>query len=133
MTPSYLPAVGTYSQKFNQIYGKMPGMMGADTYDAFYIAKAAIEQAGTLDKAAVKTAIENTNLNQMLIMTQSGKIQFSPGVNYHEISPVTFVEQLKWDTTTNQLVSQIVWPASAGGINLKQADFTLPDGYVAGK
>ncbi len=133
MTPSYLPAVGSYSQKFNQIYGKMPGMMGADTYDAFYIAKAAIEQAGTLDKASVRTAIEKTNLNQMLIMTQSGKIQFSTGINYHEISPITFVEQLKWDTTTNQLVSQIVWPASAAGISLKQADFTLPDGYVAGQ
>ena len=30
----------------------MPGMMGADTYDAFYIAKDAIERAGTVDKAA---------------------------------------------------------------------------------
>ena len=44
----------------------MPGMMGADTYDAFYIAKDAIERAGTVDKAAVRTAIENTNLDQML-------------------------------------------------------------------
>jgi branched-chain amino acid transport system substrate-binding protein len=133
MTPSYLPAVQTYSEKFNQTYGKMPGMMGADTYDAFYIAKAAIEQAGTLDKAAVRTAIENTNMDQMLILTQTGKIQFSTGVNYHEISPVTFIEQLKWDSSQNQLISQIVWPASAGGTNLKQVDFALPDGYVAGQ
>jgi branched-chain amino acid transport system substrate-binding protein len=133
MTPSYLPAVGAYSQKFNQTYGKMPGMMGADTYDAFYVAKDAIERAGTVDKATVRTAIENTNMNQMLIMTQSGKIQFSTGVNYHEISPLTFIEQFKWDATTSQLQSQIVWPASAGGVTLKQADFALPDGYVAGQ
>ena len=133
MTPSYLEAVGTYSQKFNQTYGKMPGMMGADTYDAFYIAKDAIERAGSIDKATVRTAIENTNMNQMLIMTQTGKIQFSKGENYHEIDPVTFIEQLKWDTTSNQLKSQIVWPASAAGITLKQVDFTLPTGYVAGK
>jgi branched-chain amino acid transport system substrate-binding protein len=134
MTPSYLPAVGTYSQKFNQIYGKMPGMMGADTYDAFYVAKDAVERAGTVDKAAVRTAIENTNLDQKLILTQSGKIQFSTGVNYHEISPVTFIEQLKWDSTSNQLKSQIVWPAqAAGGINLKQVDFSLPEGYVPGQ
>jgi branched-chain amino acid transport system substrate-binding protein len=133
MMPSYVPAVGTYSQKFSQTYEKTAGMMGADTYDAFYIAKDAIERAGTVDKASVRTAIETTNLDQMLIMTQSGKIQFSTGVNYHEISPVTFVEQFKWDTTSNRLVSQIVWPASAGGINLKQADFALPDGYVAGQ
>jgi ABC-type branched-subunit amino acid transport system substrate-binding protein len=133
MTPSYLPAVGTYSEKFNQLYGKMPGMMGADTYDAFYIAQDAIQRAGTVDKATVRTAIEDTNLNQKLLLTQSGKIQFSTGVNYHEISPVTFIEQFKWDSTSNQLKSQIVWPAQAAGTNLKQADFALPAGYVPGQ
>jgi len=132
MVPSYIPAVGTYSQKFNQTYNAVPGMMGADTYDAFYIAKNAIERAGTLDKASVREAIEKTNMNQMLIMTQTGKVQFSTGANYHEISPVTFIEQLKWDSTTNTLKSQIVWPTTAAGITLKQTDFTLPTGYVAG-
>jgi branched-chain amino acid transport system substrate-binding protein len=132
MNPSYLPQVQTYSQKFNQTYNVYPGMMGADTYDAVYIAKAAIESAGTLNKAAVRQAIENTNMNQMLIMTQSGKIQFSTGINYHEISPVTFIEQLKWDSTNSKLTSQIVWPQTVAGINLKQVDFTLPTGYVPG-
>jgi branched-chain amino acid transport system substrate-binding protein len=110
MTPSYSTAVQTYTEKFNQAYPHvMPGMMGADTYDAFYIAKDAIERAGTVDKAAVRTAIENTNLEQKLILTQSGKIQFSTAVNYHEIEPITFIEQLKWDSTANHLKSQIVW------------------------
>ncbi len=67
--PSYSSAVQTYSQKFNQTYHVAPGMMGVDTYDAFYIAKNAIENAGTIDKAAVRQAIENTNMNQRLIMT----------------------------------------------------------------
>ena len=133
MTPSYLPAVGIYSEKFKSLYGVYPGMMGADTYDAFYIAKAAIESAGTLDKAAVRTAIENTDLPQSLVMTESGRIRFSTGVNYHEISPVTFIEQLYWDSASNQLKSRIVWsPVSPGGITLKQADFALPTGYQAG-
>ena len=131
--PSYLPAVQTYSLKFNQTYNVMPGMMGVDTYDAFYIAKNAIENAGTVDKAAVRQAIEDTNMNQMLIMTTTGKINFSTGVNYHEIDPVTFMEQLKWNAETNKLESQIVWPASAPGIsNFKQADFSLPTGYQSG-
>jgi hypothetical protein len=107
--------------------------MGVDTYDAFYIAKNAIQNAGTVDKAAVRQAIEDTNMNQRLILTHSGKIQFSTGVNYHEISPVTFMEQLKWNPTTSKLESQIIWPATEAGItNFKQADFKLPTDYQAG-
>ena len=132
MTPSYSTVVQTYAQNFDKAYPHvMPGMMGADTYDAFYIAKAAIEKAGTVDKAAVRTAIENTNLPQMLIQTTTGKIEFSTGVDYHEISPITFIEQLKWDSTNSHLTSQIVW-APSGSSNLKQADFKLPTGYLSG-
>ena len=81
MTPSYSTVVGNYAKAFDKAYPHvMPGMMGADTYDAFYIAKDAIERAGTVDKATVRTAIENTNLDQMLIQTKTGKIQFSTGV-----------------------------------------------------
>lgn len=132
MIPSYLTKVGEYSQKFQELYDEMPGMMGADTYDAFYIAKDAIERAGTVDKAKVRDAIEQTSMDIMLILTKTGKIEFSTGTNYHEIEPVTFIEQLYWDTTTNELKSRIVWPATAGGANLKQADFVLPTGYEAG-
>jgi branched-chain amino acid transport system substrate-binding protein len=133
MSPSYLTAVEEYSEKFLELYDVYPGMMGADTYDAFYIAKDAIERAGTLDKAEVRTAIETTDLPQMLIMTESGRIRFSTGINYHEVSPVTFIEQLFWDSANNSLMSVIVWsPFSPGGMELKQADFTLPTGYQAG-
>jgi branched-chain amino acid transport system substrate-binding protein len=133
MTPSYSTVVGNYAKAFDKAYPHvMPGMMGADTYDAVYIAKDAIQSAGTVDKAAVRTAIENTNLDQMLIQTKTGKIQFSTGVNYHEIDPITFIEQLKWDASTSHLSSQIVW-SPPGSTNLKQADFVLPTGYKAGQ
>jgi branched-chain amino acid transport system substrate-binding protein len=132
-TPSYSAAVQAYSEKFNQLYGVMPGMMGVDTYDSFYIAKAAIESAGTINKADVRQAIEDTNMDQKLILTTSGKIQFSTDVNYHEIGPVTFMEQLKWNSQTSKLESQIIWPASVPGISdFKQADFVLPTGYQPG-
>ena len=133
MDPSYSTAVQTYTEKFNQLYPHvMPGMMGADTYDAFFIAKDAIERAGTVDKAEVRDAIEDTNLDQKLILTKSTKIQFSTDINYHEIEPITFIEQLKWDSTNNHLTSQIVW-TPPGTSNIKQADFTLPTGYIAGQ
>ncbi len=132
MSPSYSTAVGNYAAKFNQTYGVMPGMMGADTYDAFYIAKAAIEAAGNLDKPSVRTAIENIDLPQMLIQTASGRIKFSTGENYHEIGPITFIEQLTWDEAKSQLKSQIVW-APEGVQGLKQTDFVLPTGYEPGQ
>ena len=108
MNPSYLPLIPQFVQKYNQTYNVLPGMMGADTYDAFYIAKAAIESAGTVDKAAVRSAIEQTNLNDMLLITANGKIQFSTGVNYHEIDAVTFIEQLKYNSTIEECRSVIV-------------------------
>jgi branched-chain amino acid transport system substrate-binding protein len=128
--PYYLPGMQSYISRFNSTYGVTPGMMGADTYDAFYIAKAAIESAGTLDKAAVRAAIEQVNLNDMLIITKTGKIQFSTGVNYHEIDPVTFIEQLQWNATLNQCTPKIVWPASVPEVGtIQQATFKLPSGY----
>ena len=132
MTPSYSTVVENYAKNFDKAYPHvMPGMMGADTYDAVYIAKDAIQRAGTVDKATVRTAIENTKLDQMLIQTMTGKIEFSTGVNYHEIDPVTFIEQLTWDASTSHLTSQIVW-SPPGSTNLKQADFVLPTGYESG-
>jgi ABC-type branched-subunit amino acid transport system substrate-binding protein len=111
----------------------MPGVNGAVTYDAFYIAKDAIERAGTVDKAAVKDALVATDMQESLLITKSGRIQFDSGVNYHEINAQTFMEQLIWDASQNTLVAKIVWPATVPGIsNFKQTDFVLPDGYVAG-
>ncbi len=128
--PFYLPDMEAYVNSFKNAYGVVPGMMGADTYDAFFIAKAAIEKAGTVDKVAVRTAIEQTNLDDMLIITETGKIEFSTGVNYHEIAPVTFIEQLQWDATANQLKPSIVWPQSVPGVGTIQQDqFVLPAGY----
>ncbi len=57
--PFYLSTMNTYVADYKAKYGQVPGMMGADTYDAFYIAKDAIERAGTLDKSAVRDAIES--------------------------------------------------------------------------
>lgn len=131
--PYYLESLETYVTNYQEEYGTLPGMMGADTYDAFYIAKDAIERAGTVDKAAVRDAIESCAMEQMLIITETGKIEFSTGTNYHEIAPVTFVEQLIWNEDVDECRSVIVYPATAPGVGeLKQADFVLPTLYEPG-
>jgi branched-chain amino acid transport system substrate-binding protein len=129
----YIPAVGPYVESYMERYDIVPGMMGADTYDAFYIAKDAIERAGTLDKKAVRDALETTEMDEMLIMTETGKIQFSIGEDYHEIAPVTFIEQLYWNETVGECRPVIVWPDSTPGVSdLSKGDFVLPDDYEPG-
>jgi len=131
--PFYLPMIATYVTNYQQKYNTAPGMMGADTYDAFFIAKDAIERAGTLNKAAVRDALESTTMNQRLILTETGKIEFSTGATYHEIAPVSFIEQLVWDDNIGECRSAIVYPATAPGIGtLKQKEFALPTGYQPG-
>jgi len=130
----YLPKVGTfvndYKQKFN---GKTPGMMGADTYDAVYIAKNAIEQAGSLDKAKVRDALVATDMPQSLLIMENQRITFSNGTNYHEIMPKTFIEQLIWDSAASALKPSVVYPASMPGIDsFKQSNFVLPPDYAPG-
>ncbi len=131
--PYYVEAIGTYVTNYQQKYDTLPGMMGADTYDAFYIAKDAIERAGTVDKASVRATIESCSMDQMLVLTETGKIEFSTGTDYHEIAPVTFIEQLVWNADVQECRSVIVYPATAPGVDsLKQADFVLPEGYAPG-
>ena len=132
--PFYLPMMDTYIADYEEKYDTIPGMMGADTYDAFYIAKDAIERAGTLDKSAVRDAIETTDLPQMLIITESGRIEFSTEIEtYHEIAAFTFVEQLFYDEGIGETRPQVIWPATAPGVGtIKQTDFVLPEDYEPG-
>jgi branched-chain amino acid transport system substrate-binding protein len=130
----YLPKVGTYVADYKAKFdGKVPGMLGADTYDAVYIYKNAIEQAGTLDKASIRDALQNTDMPQSLLIMENQKITFSSGTNYHEILPKTFIEQLIWDTDSQTLLPYVVYPDSMPGISsFKQANFALPPDYEPG-
>jgi len=133
-TSWYLPKVGTYVENYKQKWnGITPGMLGADTYDAVYIAKDAIERAGTLNKTEVRDTLQTTNMPQSLLIMENGKITFSAGENYHEILPKTFIEQLKWNSATQELKPTVIYPAEMPGIgSFKQSDFILPDGYAPG-
>ena len=132
--PFYLPMMDVYVPAYEAEYNTIPGMMGADTYDAFYIAKNAIERAGTLEKSAVRDAIENTDMEQMLIITDNGRIQFSTEPDaYHEIAPFTFVEQLFYDESIGEPRPRVIWPETAPGVGtIKQTDFVFPDNYEPG-
>ncbi|MCW4000774.1 MAG: ABC transporter substrate-binding protein [Candidatus Bathyarchaeota archaeon] len=130
--PLYLASIQKYYDDFKAMHSKAPGFMGASTYDAFYIAKDAIERAGTVDKAAVREAIEGCSMNQLLMMTQTGKIEFSTGTNYHEVQITTFMEQMTYKADLSECRNKIVYPESASAGTLQQAEFKLPAGYQPG-
>jgi branched-chain amino acid transport system substrate-binding protein len=130
----YLEKVGTYVADYMAKFdGQIPGMLGADTYDAVYIAKNAIERAGTVNKADVRDALETTDMPQSLLIMENEKITFSTGTNYHEILPKTFIEQLIWLPDSGELKPYVVYPDSMPGVSsFKQADFALPPSYQSG-
>jgi len=130
--PFYLSTIDRYSSNFKAKYGTTPGNMGADTYDAFYIIKNAVERAGSLNKTLIRNAIETTNMTQGLLVTESGRIEFSTNpALYHEILGVTFIQQLFWNATLGECRPLIVYPTTPipniGFIN--QTTFVLPEGY----
>jgi len=130
----YLPQVGTYVENYKAKFnGITPGMLGADTYDAVYITKNAIERAGTVNKTNVRDALETTDMPQSLLILENGRITFSTGTNYHEILPKTFIEQLIWNAGANELKPFVVYPDTMPGISsFKQQDFALPADYAPG-
>ncbi len=120
----YTELMGPYKEAYLAKWGKMPGMMGADTYDGIYLAASAIERAGSLDRTEVRDAIKQTNETEMLILMEGGNIAFD---EYNEISPIIFIEQMFWDEETEELKPVIILPDS-----LKEQDFVLPDNYEIG-
>ena len=121
----YMDAVDAYIDAYKKRWDIMPGMMGADTYDAIYLVKAAIENAGTLDKTEVRDAIEKIELPQMLIPMKDGVIKFDEN---HEIDPVCFMEQMFFDEETSTMKLYIVYPDT-----MKQQEFVLPPNYESGE
>jgi branched-chain amino acid transport system substrate-binding protein len=119
-------AVNKFNTDFDIKYGGFPGMMGAATYEGVYIAAAAVEQAGTLDKDQVRAALGTVQVPQMVEAMQGGVIQFSP--DFRESKFQLYMSQLHFDNALGETRPVIVWPA-----NLKEADFELPDWFVPGQ
>jgi branched-chain amino acid transport system substrate-binding protein len=119
-------AVNKFNADFDAKYGGFPGMMGAATYEGVYIAAAAVEQAGSLDKDQVRQALGTVQVPQMVEAMQGQVIKFSP--DFRESKFQLYMSQLHWDPSLGETRPVIVWPS-----NLKEADFQLPDWFVPGQ
>jgi branched-chain amino acid transport system substrate-binding protein len=114
-----------FKQAYFAKFGTYPDMMGASTYDGVFIAAKAIGNAGTTDKAAVKQALVDLKMPQIIEAMKNQTISFSP--DFRESSFDLWMEQLAINATAGETRPAIVWPD-----NLKTTDFTLPSWYVAG-
>ncbi len=118
-------AVVKFRDDFEAKWGAPPSMMGASTYEGVYIAAKAIENAGTVDKEAVRAALAEIEMPQMVEGMKNGVITFSS--DYRESKFELYMQQLIWDESVGETRPVIVWPDS-----VKETDFVLPDWYEPG-
>jgi branched-chain amino acid transport system substrate-binding protein len=114
-----------YKAEYKAKYGTLPGMMATSTYEAVYIAAKAIENAGTLNKSAIRDAVANIQMPQIVMPMVNGTISFSK--DYHESKFNLYMVQLHWNQTTGILEPNIIWPD-----NVKEGAFELPAWYAPG-
>jgi branched-chain amino acid transport system substrate-binding protein len=118
-------AVTDFVTTFDARWNGFPGMMGAATYEAVYVGAQAFENAGTLDKTAVRDALDAIELPQMIEAMKNGVISFSD--DYRESSFELYMSQLIRDESVGEPRPRIIWPDS-----LKETDLALPDWYTPG-
>ena len=118
-------AQSSFKNAYFAKFGTYPDMMGASTSDGVFIAAQAIGNAGTTDKAAVRDALVNLKMPEVVEPMKGQTISFSP--DYREAGFDLWMEQLVFNQTLGETRPVIVWPD-----NLKTTDFVLPSWYTAG-
>jgi branched-chain amino acid transport system substrate-binding protein len=118
-------AQNEFKQSYFKRFGAYPDMMGASTYDGIFIAAGAIGSAGTTDKAAVRQALVDLKMPQIVEAMKDRTCSFSP--DFRESAFDLWMEQLAFNATIGETRPAIVWPD-----NLKTTEFVLPPWYVAG-
>ena len=114
-----------FKNSYNAKWGTFPDMMGASTYEGIYIAAKAAGNAGTTDKTAVRQALVDLNMPQVIEAMKNGQISFSK--DFRESKFDLWMEQLAFNQTLGETRPNIVWPD-----NLKVTEFTLPSWYQPG-
>ncbi|MEW5959087.1 MAG: amino acid ABC transporter substrate-binding protein, partial [Chloroflexota bacterium] len=90
------PGVDELNEKYEEDYGRPADLLTGPAYACVQIAAAAIEAAGTLDRAAIRDAIAATDM-----MTVVGPVTFNPDGTGKVLNPL-----IQWQN--GQL--ELVWP-----------------------
>ncbi len=117
--------VTAFKKAYADKFGGFPGMMGASTYEGVNVIAAAVETAGTTDKAKVQAALATIAVPEMIESMEGGAISFAN--QFRESRSNLYMEQLSWDAASQTLRPKIVWPAE-----LQETEFQIPEWYRPG-
>ncbi len=107
--PWYGISVKDFISEYNAKYKTQPSYHSAGGYATGLILQKAIEDANSVDPAAIKTA-----LDKMDLMTFYGQVKFSTDAKSHGKQIAHTMVYMQWQKdSSGKLVPQIVWPLAA--------------------
>jgi len=106
-TPDFGPTGAEFVDAYKAAYGEEPSYHSAGGYVAGLILQKGIELAGSLDAAAIKTALDGVDM-----MTFYGRIKFDASAENHGLQIGHSMVYIQWQKdASGALVKQVVWPA----------------------
>lgn len=110
----YGPSVQEFVDAYTAEFGEEPSYHAAGGYVAGLILQKAIEEAGSLDGAAVQAALDKLDL-----LTFFGHIKFDTTAEAHGLQTGHEMVYVQWQKDSNgNLIKQIVWPPDAATAEL---------------
>lgn len=106
--PWYGPSVQDFISAYKAKYNTDPTYHSAGGYAAGLLLQKALEDAGSTDTQAIKTA-----LDKMDVMTFFGHLKFDTTAANHGLQVGHTMVYMQWQKQGGNLVKVIVWPANA--------------------
>lgn len=110
----YGPSVKEFVDAYKAEFGEEPSYHAAGGYVAGLVLQKAIEEAGSLDSAAVQAA-----LDKMDVMNFFGHVKFDSTAEAHGLQTGHEMVYVQWQKDgSGNLVKQVVWPVEAATAEL---------------
>lgn len=119
-----------FVEAYKAKYGKLPAQMATHIYQTFNVVMKAIERAGTLDKRAIRDALEGIELkgeeyaNTLVCPFEGDAFRFTKD---HLVTMKIAVVQMRWNEAKGENELRIVWPDE-----YKTAELEIPPWYTPG-
>lgn len=102
----YGPSSKEFADMYLKAYGEDPSYHAAGGYVAGLLLQKAIEDAGSTDPAAVKTALDAID-----VITFFGHMKFDVSAENHGLQIGHSMVYIQWQDDNGTLMKQVVWPA----------------------